>query len=136
MSEQRTTGEDLARTSPVKNKIGSVFVPVRDIEKSRAWYCKILGLKEEACEIAFGHLCRLPMEGAGIMLDTMPRWGGDLPGGAPSIETPAFMLLTGDLKGSFEYMKALGVEFVTDIEHDQWFVIKDPDGNKLMICRE
>lgn len=122
------------KTSPVKNKVGSIFVPVRDIERSRSWYCQVLGLNEDDCEIQFGHLCPLPMEGTGIVLDTMPMWGGKE--GAPAIETPAFMLMTEDLQESFNYMKQLGVEIVTEIEHDHWFVVKDPDGNKLMICRE
>lgn len=51
-----------------------------------------------------GHLCPLPMEGTGIILDTMPMWGGDRPEGAPSLETPAFMLMTGDLQASFAFM--------------------------------
>ncbi len=118
------------------NKVGSIFVPVRDIEKSRSWYCRVLGLNEADCEIMSGHLCPLPMEGTGVILDTMPKWGGDQPGGAPSIETPAFMLMTEDLEGSLAYMIELGVELVTEIEHNHWFVVKDPDGNKLMICRE
>lgn len=122
--------------SPIKNKVGSIFLPVRDIERSRSWYCRVLGLKESDCEIMNGHLCPLPMEGTGIILDTMPMWGGNEPGGAPSIDTPAFMLMTADLEGSYEYMKKLGAELVTGIEHNQWFVVKDPDGNKLMICRE
>ncbi|MFH0070815.1 VOC family protein [Peribacillus sp. NPDC056705] len=125
-----------AETSPIKNKVGSIFVPVSDIEKSRSWYCRVLALPETACEIMNGHLCPLPMKGTGVILDTMPQWGGDQPGGAPSIDTPAFMLMTDDLEGSLQYMKQLGVEIVTEIEHDHWFVVKDPDGNKLMICRE
>lgn len=136
MNEQKQAVEGSTHTSPIKNKVGSIFVPVRDIEKSRSWYCRVLGLNEADCEILSGHLCPLPMEGTGIILDTMPMWGGDQPGGAPSIETPAFMLLTEDLQGSLDYMKELGVELVTEIEHDHWFVVKDPDGNKLMICRE
>ncbi|MGG3283914.1 VOC family protein [Paenibacillus solani] len=124
------------QASPIKNKVGSIFIPVRDIEKSRSWYCRVLGLSEDKCPILNGHLCPLPMEGTGVILDTMPMWGGSEPGGAPSIQTPAFMLLTADLEGSIDYMKNLGVELVTDIEHDHWFVVKDPDGNKLMICRE
>lgn len=125
-----------ASTSPIRNKVGNIFVPVRDIEKSRSWYCRVLGLKEEDCEIVGGHLCPLPMEGTGVILDTMPMWGGKEPGGAPSIETPAFMLMTADLQGSLAFMRELGAELVTGIEHDHWFVVKDPDGNKLMICRE
>lgn len=122
--------------SPIRNKVGSIFVPVRDIEKSRSWYCRVLGLNEADCEIMSGHLCPLPMEGTGLILDTMPKWGGQEPGGAPSIETPAFMLMTADLEGALAYMRGLGAELVTEIEHDHWFVVKDPDGNKLMICRE
>lgn len=136
MDEQQINVEHGARTTPIKKKVGSLFVPVRDIEKSRSWYCRILGLNEEECSIMNGHLCPLPMEGTGLILDTMPMWGGDLPGGAPSIESPAFMLMTDDLQGSLDYMKELGVELVTEIEYDHWFVVKDPDGNKLMICRE
>jgi len=128
--------EDLKPASPIKNKVGSIFIPVRDIEASRLWYCRVLGLDAADCSIMAGHLCPLPMEGTGIILDTMPMWGGREPGGAPSIETPAFMLMTDDLQGSLSFMKELGVELVTEIEHDHWFVVKDPDGNKLMICRE
>jgi hypothetical protein len=126
----------LPEASPIKNKVGSVFVPVTDMERSRAWYCRVLGLKAEDCQIIGGHLCPLPMEGTGVILDTMPMWGGDQPGGAPSIQTPAFMLMTADLQGSLAFMKSIGVELVTEIEHDHWFVVKDPDGNKLMITRE
>lgn len=134
MNEQPMIGS--AQASPIRNKIGSVFIPVRDIEESREWYCGLLGLDAQACEIVFGHLCPLPMEGAGVVLDTMPKWGGQQPEGAPPIVTPAFMFLTGDLQGSLAHAKALGAELVTEIEHDQWFVVKDPNGNKIMICRE
>ena len=122
--------------SPIQNKVGSIFVPVRDIEKSRDWYCQLLGIAIEECSIINGHLCPLPMQGTGMILDTMPMWGGKKPGGAPNITTPAFMLLTNDLEGSYHYAKETGVNLVTSIEHDQWFVMKDPDGNLLMICRE
>ncbi|AHV99624.1 VOC family protein [Paenibacillus sabinae] len=136
MNEQPQGQEASKPSSPIKSKIGSVFVPVKDIERARSWYCKVLGLNEADCEILFGHLCPLPMEGTGILLDMMPMWGGDKPGGPPSIETPAFMLMTGNLQGSFDYLKELGAEFVTEIENNHWFVVKDPDGNKLMICGE
>lgn len=136
MNKHHQSEEGSKLASPIKNKVGSIFVPVRDIEKSRSWYCRVLGLNETDCEIISGHLCPLPMEGTGVILDTMPMWGGNRPGGAPAIETPAFMLMTEDLQGSFDYMKELGVELVTEIEHNHWFVVKDPDGNKLMICRE
>lgn len=136
MNGARKEADGLSSVSPIKNKVGSIFIPVRDIERSRAWYCRMLGFNEEECSILNGHLCPLPMEGTGVILDTMPKWGGGRGEGAPHIETPAFMLLTQDLQGSYTYMKELGAEIVTEIEHDHWFVIKDPDGNKLMICKE
>ncbi|MCD9022573.1 VOC family protein [Cohnella sp. NL03-T5] len=134
MNNHEEVKSELTR-SPIKNKVGSIFVPVRDIEKAREWYCRLLGVPSD-CQIMNGHLCPLPMEGTGIILDTMPMWGGKEPGGAPNIKTPAFLLLTSDLQASYEYVKENNVTLVTDIEHDHWFVIKDPDGNLLMVCRE
>ena len=61
--------------------------------------------------------------------------GRDQPG-SPIHRYSSVHPLTEDLEGSLAYMKKLGVELVTEIEHNQWFVVKDPDGNKLMICRE
>jgi predicted enzyme related to lactoylglutathione lyase len=137
MNEQAMSALNSTIKSPVKNLIGSVFIPVHDIEKSRRWYCQVLGLPETDCKIMNGHLCPLPMQGnTGIILDTMPLWGGLVPEGTPPITTPAFLLLTDDLQASFNYVKALGVELVTEIQDEHWFVVKDPDGNKLMICKQ
>ncbi|WP_433942935.1 VOC family protein [Paenibacillus sp. SN-8-1] len=119
----------------LRNRIGSVFIPVRDIEKARDWYCNLLGLSAD-CEIIGGHLCALPMEGPGVILDTMPMWGGKEPGGAPSINTPAFMFLTGDIHSSYKFMKDNNITLITSVQDDHWFVIQDPDGNLLMICKE
>ncbi|MFC5703381.1 VOC family protein [Cohnella faecalis] len=124
-----------AEPSPIKNKVGSLFIPVTNIEKSREWYCRLLGLPAD-CEIMNGHLCPLPMDGTSIILDTMPMWGGKEPGGAPAIKTPAFTLLTSDLQGAFEFVKENDIALATGIEHDHWFVIKDPDGNLLMVAKE
>ncbi|MEY2196968.1 VOC family protein, partial [Neobacillus sp. BF23-41] len=30
--------------NPILNQIGTVFIPVRNIEEARNWYCDILGL--------------------------------------------------------------------------------------------
>lgn len=122
--------------SPIQNKVGSIFVPVRDLEESRQWYCQLLGLNAMDCEILNGHLCPLPMQGTGLILDTMPMWGGEESGGAPHITTPVFMLLTNDLEAAFAYAVETDVDIVTTIQNNQWFVIKDPNGNLLMICRE
>ncbi|MFC5469511.1 hypothetical protein ACFPPD_12330 [Cohnella suwonensis] len=79
MNKPLQKDEGMKSASPIKNKVGSIFVPVRDIEQSRNWYCRILGLNEDDCGIISGHLCPLPMEGVGVILDTMPMWGGKEP---------------------------------------------------------
>ncbi|WP_336623538.1 VOC family protein [Oceanobacillus profundus] len=55
--------------NPILKQIGTVFIPVSNIEKARDWYCDILGLKTDG-EIQFGHLYVIPMEGTGIELDS------------------------------------------------------------------
>nr|WP_241158568.1 VOC family protein [Cohnella candidum] len=122
-------------TTPFLRRTGSNFVPVRDIEKARDWYCRILGMPVESAEIMNGHLCPLPMEEPGIILDTMPGWGGKEPDGPPTFQTPAFMLLTKDIEAAYRFMKEQDVELVTEIENGHWFVFRDPDGNLLMVCR-
>uniref|UniRef100_UPI001C2FF8D7 VOC family protein n=1 Tax=Cohnella sp. GbtcB17 TaxID=2824762 RepID=UPI001C2FF8D7 len=77
----------------------------------------------------------LPLAGADIVLDAMPKWGGSGPGGAAPIDTPVGMLPTPDLGASLAFVDSLGAERVTDIVGGHWFVFKDPDGNQLMICR-
>ncbi|MDG0814542.1 VOC family protein [Cohnella rhizosphaerae] len=125
-----------ASSSPIRRKVASIFIPVKNIERSRAWYCRLLGFDESERDILFGHICVLPLEGADVVLDTMPKWGGGEPDGATPIDTPVLMLPTSDLEASLAFIDALGAERVTDIEDGHWFVFKDPDGNKLMICRE
>jgi catechol 2,3-dioxygenase-like lactoylglutathione lyase family enzyme len=125
---------DLHEKSPIKNQVGGVFIPVRDIEKARDWYSRILGLSPEG-DILFEHLYLIPMNGPVVILDQMPMWGGNEPGGAPSYKTPAFMFQTDDIYASYQFMKHNNVELVTEIQSEKWFVFKDPDGNLLMVCK-
>ncbi|OXM15134.1 glyoxalase [Paenibacillus herberti] len=127
--------EVVPQFSPIQSRIGGCFIPVSDLERSRSWYCLLLGIDEKQCPIYFDHMCVIPMQGADIMLDTMPRWGGEEPGGPPILRTPAFMLLTDDVEESFKHARSIGATLVTEIEQGQWFVLKDPDGNKLMVNR-
>lgn len=123
------------KTSPIKNKVGGVFIPVGDIQNAKEWYCKILGLPEEG-ENLFGHLYVPVMEegSPALILDQMPRWcGGEQK--PPTYQTPAFMFNTDAVHASFRFMQENGVELVTEVEDNQWFVFKDPDGNLLMVCQ-
>ncbi|WP_442600668.1 VOC family protein [Paenibacillus sp. KN14-4R] len=116
-------------TSPIKNQIGSVFIPVSDIEVARDWYCSILQLSTEG-EILFGHLFIVPMQGtAGIILDSK------IYSPEKVFQTPAFQFITDDIEQSYQYLQENGVELVTGIENGQWFNFKDPDGNLFMVCK-
>ncbi|TCN01040.1 pentapeptide repeat protein [Paenibacillus sp. BK033] len=134
-SEGKELQEEPPQLTPLLKRSGAAFVPVRDIEKARDWYCRMMGIPAESVHVMNGHLCSLPVEGSGIILDTMPMWGGQEPGGPPTFKTPAFTLLTDDLAASYAFMKEHGVELVTPIEHDHWFAFRDPDGNLLMVCK-
>ena len=114
--------------NPILNQIGTVFIPVSDIEKARDWYCDILGLPNDG-EILFGHLYIIPMIGTGIVLDSR-IYSEDA-----VYQVAAFHLNTNDIEDAYQYMKSKNVEIVTAIEHNQWFNFKDPDGNLLMVCK-
>ncbi|GGF17533.1 hypothetical protein GCM10010954_15350 [Halobacillus andaensis] len=113
--------------SPILNEIGTTFIPVRDIEKARDWYCELLGVKADG-EILFGHLYILPMKGTGIVLDSK-IYSKDA-----VFNVPAFHFNTEDINEAYQFMKSKNVDLLTEIEHNQWFTFKDPDENMLMVC--
>ncbi|WP_232540764.1 VOC family protein [Lysinibacillus fusiformis] len=117
----------------IKNRIGAVFIPVRNLEKAIEWYRKILGL--EGGEEHFGHLFVAPMEGtASLILDAMPKWRKE-DGDIPTYQVPSIQFLTDDIHAAYQFMKDNNVDLVTEIQDDFYFVFKDLDGNLLMICK-
>ncbi|MGO4624677.1 VOC family protein [Ensifer sp. 2YAB10] len=50
-------------------------------------------------------------------------------------EAPLFHFDTQDVAAAYSYATSLDVEIVTPVQFEQWFTIRDPDGNVLMICR-
>ena len=85
-------------TTPIKPRISGVFVPVRDIEKARDWYNRILGL--EGGEILFGHLYCPVMDGPGLMLDAKAATSFDGKDDFPTYRVPAFMFATDDINAA------------------------------------
>ncbi|MDN4071821.1 VOC family protein [Fictibacillus terranigra] len=114
--------------SPILNQIGTVFIPVNNIEHARDWYCDLLGLPADG-EILFGHLYILPMKGAGIVLDSKIFSEETI------VNTPLFHFNTDNIEEAYEYMKSKKVQLTTEIEHGHYFNFKDPDGNHLMVCK-
>ncbi|MGG1517140.1 VOC family protein [Paenibacillus oryzisoli] len=113
---------------PIQNQIGTVFIPVSNIERSRDWYSDILGVPVEG-EILFGHLYVLPMKGTGLVLDSKIYAEDRV------FRVPAFHLNTTDIGAAYAFMKEKQVNLITPIEHQHWFNFKDPDGNVLMVCK-
>ncbi|SOC42677.1 VOC family protein [Ureibacillus acetophenoni] len=113
--------------NPIVNQVGTIFIPVSNIEKARKWYCDILGLPADG-EILFDHLYILPMKGTGIVLDSKIYSEDN------RIKIPLFHLNTSDIEEAYEFMKSKNVELTTEIQHNHWFNFKDPDGNHLMVC--
>lgn len=114
--------------NPILNQIGTVFIPVSNIEEARNWYCDILGLPADG-EILFGHLYIIPMNGTGIVLDSKIYSEDNI------FKTPSFHLNTNNIEQAYEHMKSKNVEITTEIEHNHWFNFKDLDGNHLMVCK-
>ncbi|PGK51727.1 glyoxalase [Priestia megaterium] len=114
--------------SPIRNEVGAIFVPVKDILKARDWYCRLLGLPNDG-PVQFGHLYTLPINGVNVVLDSKIYNGHNV------LQYPAFHFNTDDIAASYEYMKKLGANLLSGIEHDHYFTFKDPDGNVLMVCK-
>ena len=114
--------------NPILKQIGTVFIPVSNIEKARDWYCDILGLETDG-EIQFGHLYVIPMEGTGIVLDSKIYSEDRI------FKVPAFHFNTKSIEEAFYFMSKKDVDLITPIEHNHYFNFKDPDGNILMICK-
>jgi predicted enzyme related to lactoylglutathione lyase len=125
-------------THPVKNRIGAMFVPVRDVLKARDWYRGLLGLPADDQPLNPAHLCVVPLQdGRDLILDEMPMWGGNEPDGPPTYRTPAFMFDTDDVYTAHTYVGEYGGELVTEVNEIDplgWFAFRDPDGNLLMVC--
>ncbi|SEQ32596.1 VOC family protein [Piscibacillus halophilus] len=119
--------------SPIKNKVNVVFIPVNDVVKAQEWYSEVLGLDEG--EFHQGHLFVAKTEGTGVILDSMPAWRNE-EGHLPRLNAPVIQFGTDDIHASYQFMKEKGIELVTDVQFDQFFVFKDLDGNLLMVCRD
>lgn len=113
--------------NPILKQIGTVFIPVSNIEKARDWYCDLLGIRADG-EIQFGHLYVISLEDTGIVLDSKIYSEDKV------FKTPAFHFNTKNIKEAYQFMSNKGVNLITEIEFNHYFNFKDPDGNTLMIC--
>nr|WP_144929276.1 VOC family protein [Paenibacillus bovis] len=114
--------------SPLINEVGAIFIPVRNIEKARDWYCDILGVPAEG-EILFNHLYILQTTGTDVVLDSKIYSEENI------FTTPVFHFNTNNIREAYDYMRNKQVKLLTEIQHDHYFNFEDPDGNQLMVCK-
>lgn len=114
--------------SPILNQVGTLFIPVKEIEQARDWYCQLLN-QPTTGDILFGHLYIISLSnGVDFVLDS------NIYSSERILKTPTIQLLTKDIHAAYAYMQEQHIELVTTVQSDKWFNFKDPDGNLLMIC--
>ena len=116
-------------SNPIEQAVGAIFVPVSNLERSRDWYCGLLGIPADG-EILNGHLYIVPLQnGPGLVLDSKIFSKHTVH------EAPLFHFNTQNVQGAYDYVVEKGLNVHSEIEFDHFFNVKDPDGNVIMICK-
>jgi catechol 2,3-dioxygenase-like lactoylglutathione lyase family enzyme len=116
----------------IQNKISSVFLHVRSVERSANWYHRLFGFPERKSTYDAIHTLRMSEDSPGLILDQLTSEFN-------RSERPLFMFHSNDVRADYRYVKSLGIEVVWNIEDHgnmAFFTFRDPDGNLLMVCGE
>jgi predicted enzyme related to lactoylglutathione lyase len=117
-------------SSPIQNKIGMVFVPVSDMDRTIAWYNRLLGLPAGNTSHE-GKIYDVPMQGeTALILD------GNKP--VHNSAQPLLFFWTDDLPATLRHLREMNVEITSDardIGSVTFITFKDLDGNALMVCK-
>lgn len=121
-------------SSPVTNKINTIFVHVSDLEKSVKWYGELLGQEFDLTAVE-RPVYNIKMDGhTGLTLDAGPE--GNTKKQATTTY-PIFNFHTENIDDSYAYVKELGYDVeseITRFNDFSFFTVYDPDGNIIMIC--
>lgn len=116
--------------SAIENRIGSVFVPVSDMQRAIVWYSRLFDLPVAGTSHE-GRIYDLPMAGdVGLILD------GHKP--VANSSQPICFFWTRDIRQTLQFLTENSVEIVqeiADIGSVSTLTFKDPDGNLLMVCQ-
>lgn len=111
-------------------RVDTLFIPVKDLEKSVEWYTQILGLALNWRNDEGGFAC---VDG-GLVPITLTRIPEEKEF-VPFINAPCNFFAV-NVEEAHNNLKDTGVE-VSEIDklyEVQWFWFKDPDGNRLEVC--
>lgn len=117
--------------SPLQNRIGNVFVPVSDVERSVEWYSELFGLPAEDT----AH------EGTIYDVETTGETGLVLDANRPveNSSQPLCFFWTDDAEATRDFLLDLDVPVVMgpeDVGSVTFVTFEDPDGNRLMACQK
>ncbi|MET0630492.1 MAG: VOC family protein [Xanthobacteraceae bacterium] len=116
------------------SQIGQIALPVRDVDRSEAFYEKLLGLRKL---FRFGDLSFFDCAGVRLLLDKVQDAESLTPQGCIYFRCADIALAVGELKQR-------GVAFTSDPhliakmdDHDLWMAFfTDPDGHTLALMQE
>ncbi|WP_284139593.1 VOC family protein [Virgibacillus sp. LDC-1] len=127
--------EEQANSRPIQSRIPGIFVHVRDLKESVAWYSRLLGFSVDLNKVE-SPVYNIPIQGStGLTLDDHTFDKGFTHQPSPN---PLFNFLVEDIDEAYQFVQSLGIPIVREIErigeHFAWFNFKDPDGNVIMAC--
>ncbi|MFB9826410.1 VOC family protein [Lederbergia wuyishanensis] len=112
-----------------------VFLHVKNVSKSMEFYSKLLGINYDPDTVNSPHHWIEIQDGPNITLDDHSFDPDYI---FQPNNQPLWNFVSEDVEGAYNHIKEIGGELVTGIitwENDfKWFIFKDIDGNRLMIC--
>lgn len=120
--------------SPILNQINTVFVHVSNLKDSVRWYSELLGQEYDVDQVEDPVYNLTINHFTGLTLDAGPD---DVMKEAGRSKHPLFNFHTENVEEAYSYVEQLNYEIVSDItrfDDFSFFVIQDPDGNRIMIC--
>ena len=116
-------------STPIDNRVGTVFVPVSDMDRSIEWYSDLFDLPREEPSHD-GTIYDVEMAGeVGLLLDANRP--------VANSSQPLCFFPTDDLVATYEFLRERGIPIVhepEDIGSVSILAFEDPDGNRLMTC--
>jgi len=120
--------------SPIKNQINTIFVHVKDLEKSVEWYSRLLHQEYNPSDISRPVYNMSINHFTGLTLDAGPE--GEIKEIVAS-PYPLFNFHTDHIEDAYTYVKNHKYEIASDIvqfDDFAYFTVKDPDQHVIMIC--
>ncbi|XEC96758.1 VOC family protein [Paenibacillus tarimensis] len=122
--------------SPIRNHVGAVYVPVRDMNRAVTWYNRLLGRDRDVNynpEVPSEEktIYSLALGETNILLDSIGR------DHVRASKNVLFNLKTDDLHASYQYLKEMKANILTPEEDAIYSImLADPDGNLIKIHKD